>query len=231
MTGPDTEVTSSELATFYFYGSSSFRPLGRPPEKNTTSPAHTPPPSLENFDLSQPGKLMQHPSVQSAARSTPARRTTKSSKNHRKNIYFLLLWAKVEEKQIKKKQRDRKIRQSQEMAREVLRLVGAGAALATAVLLAVVLAGSGGWPFPLPKWLGSSSSPAAFASTTMGHASGGDEGWEWREVWFGNGASVAFAIRPGHGPPVLLLHGTSPPPPAHPRSHLTRVVGACAYLS
>lgn len=41
----------------------------------------------------------------------------------------------------------------------------------------------------------------------MGHASGGDEGWEWREVWFGNGASVAFAIRPGHGPPVLLLHG------------------------
>lgn len=99
------------------------------------------------------------------------------------------------------------------MAREVLRLVGAGAALATAVLFAVVLAGSGGWPFPLPKWLGSGSSPAAFASTTMGHASGGDEEWEWREVWFGNGASVAFAIRPGHGPPVLLLHGTSPPPP------------------
>jgi pimeloyl-ACP methyl ester carboxylesterase len=81
-----------------------------------------------------------------------------------------------------------------------LRLVCAGAALALAVFLAVALAGGSNF-WPLLQWFGGGSSPH------VGHRGEGGEGWEWREVWFGNGASVAFAMRSGHGPPILLLHG------------------------
>lgn len=40
----------------------------------------------------------------------------------------------------------------------------------------------------------------------------GDAPWEWHEVGFGTGqndASLTFALRPGHGPPLLILHGTA----------------------
>jgi len=72
-----------------------------------------------------------------------------------------------------------------------------GAVLALATSLFVVFWGA-------PDW-------SLAAGSSMPNPDG-IEGWEWRALWFSQSDAttrhIAFAFRQGHGPPVLLLHGT-----------------------